>query len=111
MSIGRFAWQLEYGYGPSQIYFKKNCWAMAIQQCYYFNGVGFSGVLLSFFREFFRCHMYLFIFSVGFWFLQLTVDIFCILFKKRHKNKYIKKNIQIFWKKWIYQRKVRGSHF
>ena len=25
MSIGRLSWQLEYGYGPLQIYFKKDC--------------------------------------------------------------------------------------
>ena len=24
-SIGRFSWQLEYGYGLLQVYFKKNC--------------------------------------------------------------------------------------
>ena len=48
---------------------------------------------------------------LAFDFCNSQLIFFCILFKKRHKNKYIKKNIQIFWKKWIYQRKVRGSHF
>ena len=58
---------------------------MAIQECYYFNGLGFTGALFSFYREFFRCYTYLFIFSVDYWFLLLTVDIFCILFKKDKK--------------------------
>ena len=40
MFIGLFWWQLQYGYGPSQIYFEKDYLAMVIQDCYYFNEVG-----------------------------------------------------------------------
>ena len=50
MSIGRFLWQLEYGYDPLQIYFKKDSQTMAIQDCYYFNGVGVHYFLFSFFK-------------------------------------------------------------
>ena len=40
MSFERFSRQLEYGYGTLQIYFKKDCQTMAIQECYGFNGFG-----------------------------------------------------------------------
>ena len=34
MYIGHFSWELEYGYGPLQMHFKKDCYAMAIQEFY-----------------------------------------------------------------------------
>ena len=48
--------------------------------------MGFTRALFSFFRKFFRCDAYLFTFSVGYWFLLLTVDIFFYLIWKHAAN-------------------------
>ena len=48
----------------------------------------FNGVLFSFFRLFFRCQIYLFIFSVDYWFLLLTfLFVYLILKMMKRKSK------------------------
>ena len=59
---------------------------MAIQECYYFNVIGVNYFLFSFFRYFFRCHIYFFIFNVGYWFLLLTLDISFLSYLKKDKK-------------------------
>ena len=85
MSIVRFSWQLEYGYGPLQIYFKKDCWTMAIQECYYFNGVGVHFFLFSFFRCFFRCHILFLSLVLTIYFCYSQLIFFLSYFKKSRK--------------------------
>ena len=86
MSIGSFSWQLEYGYGPLQIYFKKDCQAMAIQECYYFNRVGVHWGSVQFFSDKFFVVTYTclsLVLTIDFCYSQLI--FFCILFKKTQK--------------------------
>ena len=55
----------------------------------------------------FRCSRLSLVFTIDFCYLQLI--FFCILFKK--DTEMVKKSEEIFWKKWIHQRKVRGLTF
>ena len=48
-------------------------------------GLGFTIFCLVFSDNLFRYHIYFFIFSVDYWFLLLTVDIFLYLIKKDKK--------------------------
>ena len=56
-------------------------------------GLGFT-IFCKFLQIIFCCHIHLFIFSADYWFLLLTVDFFCILFKKEKKKQIRKKEMK-----------------